>query len=114
MSYAGRSVKAMIKELPSWEKRQRRKYPLFYQLKHKLKPSQVKMLLDIERGEGIVPPKMSKNESDDLSHLDNLKLVQYSDNISEPTFKLTIKGKTLLRQYREVSRQEKKRKQSET
>jgi hypothetical protein len=117
MSYAGNSekgVKAMIRELPSWEKRLRRKYPLFYQLEHKLKPSQVRMLLDIERGEEIVPPKMSKNESDDLSHLDNLKLVQYSDNISEPTFKLTIRGKTLLRQYREVSRREKKRKQSET
>ena len=117
MSYAGKSgkrVKAMIKELPSWEKRQRRKYPLFCRLKDRLTPSQVRMLLDIERGEEIVPPKMSKNESDDLSHLDNLKLVQYSDNISEPTFKLTIRGKTLLRQYREVSRREKKRKQSET
>ena len=117
MSYAGKSgksVKAMIKELPGWEKRERRKYPLFYRLRDKLTPSQVRVLLDIERGEEIVPQKMSKNESDDLSHLDNLKLVQYNDNISEPTFKLTIKGRTLLRQYREVSRREKNRKQSET
>jgi hypothetical protein len=117
MSYAGkggRNVKARIKELPSWEKRQRRKYPLFYRLRDELTSSQVRMLLDIERGEEIVPQKMSKNESDDLSHLDNLKLVQYNDKINEPTFKLTIKGRTLLRQHREVSKREKNRKQSET
>jgi hypothetical protein len=116
MSYVekdGKNVKAMIKELPSWEKRERRKYPLFYRLRDELTPSQVRMLLDMERGEEIVPQKMSKNESDDLSHLDNLKLVQYNDNISESTFRLTIKGRTLLRQHREVSRREKKREQSE-